>query len=463
MKPPKQEDSALKIKPVMPEMSLIDKLPEEIFLHILIKRVESNEFKWTDLIKLQLVSKRWQRFCRHNMLWRIICHQYADDQQIKTMIDDDISNVITSAERYYWHFIRSQQMIDDFVDHTLVTQDGLNVLDHLEDHQDDLDDANLVELLYAQNPLTIIQNLDFLEAQCLLEVLPNALKDINQDYRSSLTQVAVQSDVRAMAYATDEQRSSRELALPLVRIHPKVLMHLSEGLTAELTNNKNLMLTVVARDGNLLELASDTLKNDRDVVFAATQEDSAALLYASQALLSHKPNALALVAEVGSSIEYLPSALRRDDDVIDAAMQQDPGAIQYVLSESITEARALMAVQSNGFLYRYVGTEMQRNLSVIREAFSSYTLESIFPYSNELEMIKMALTKNIEAFNCLPEVLKGHIDFVKSLYVDFPQVENYLDHHTTICLAISLHTEALPPSSNLNGSDIVQPETNRPD
>lgn len=68
--------------------------------------------------------------------------------------------------------------------------------------------------------------------------------------------------------------------------------------------NKYLMLKMVALNGNVLAFVSDTLRNDRDIVYTAVNENWCALRYASD-------------------------ELRDDEEIVTTAIKQYPYAIKW--------------------------------------------------------------------------------------------------------------------------------------
>ena len=76
------------------------------------------------------------------------------------------------------------------------------------------------------------------------------------------------------------------------------------------------------QNGMVLRYASDTLKNDRDVVLAAVQHYGMVLHYASANLRNDQDIVLAAVQQHGDALQYASDGLRNDQGVVLVAVQQ---------------------------------------------------------------------------------------------------------------------------------------------
>lgn len=70
------------------------------------------------------------------------------------------------------------------------------------------------------------------------------------------------------------------------------------------------------QNGMVLRYASDTLKNDRDVVLAAVQHNGMVLHYASANLRNDQDIVLAAVQQHGDALQYASDGLRNDQGVV---------------------------------------------------------------------------------------------------------------------------------------------------
>lgn len=73
---------------------------------------------------------------------------------------------------------------------------------------------------------------------------------------------------------------------------------MKEELIEENADNKEFILEEVAKQGSILDLASERLKNDKEVVLTAIKNDGGALEFASKELKDDKEVVLEAVKEV---------------------------------------------------------------------------------------------------------------------------------------------------------------------
>jgi thioredoxin-related protein len=85
------------------------------------------------------------------------------------------------------------------------------------------------------------------------------------------------------------KNNDREYYLNFVRQNASDVL---ESASEELKNDKEFILVVVTQDGTALKYASDTLQNDRDVILAAITQNGRAFKYASDELKSDEEVAI---------------------------------------------------------------------------------------------------------------------------------------------------------------------------
>ncbi|USE35939.1 PEP/pyruvate-binding domain-containing protein [Endozoicomonas sp. SCSIO W0465] len=87
-----------------------------------------------------------------------------------------------------------------------------------------------------------------------------------------------------LRYASQSVRNDKDMVLPAIAARPRELVFVSE----ELKRDKEVVMAAVTRYGEGLEYASPELQDDDEVVMAAIVEDSRALVYASERVRSNK-------------------------------------------------------------------------------------------------------------------------------------------------------------------------------
>jgi hypothetical protein len=94
-------------------------------------------------------------------------------------------------------------------------------------------------------------------------------------------------------------------------------------------NCKSTVLQLVESSGYLLEHASERLKNDRDIVYAAIKNHAPSLMHASDYLRDDRQLVVNAVRQHGRSLEYVSARLKADTFIVENAVKNDPKAIKY--------------------------------------------------------------------------------------------------------------------------------------
>ena len=91
---------------------------------------------------------------------------------------------------------------------------------------------------------------------------------------------AVKHDWRQLQYASAELKDDREIVMEAVKQNGRALQFAS----AELQGDREFVMVAVKQNGNALVYASAALQGDREIVMVAVARLSAALMYAAPAL-----------------------------------------------------------------------------------------------------------------------------------------------------------------------------------
>ena len=93
------------------------------------------------------------------------------------------------------------------------------------------------------------------------------------------------------------------------------------------------VIEVVENDGIVLSLASDRLKNGRDVVMKAVEQSAHAFLIASVELKRDKGIVLKAVCKDGLVLAFVSEDLKNDKEVFQTAFQQNKSALVSASTE----------------------------------------------------------------------------------------------------------------------------------
>eukprot|EP00547_Thalassionema_nitzschioides_P017244 CAMPEP_0194244600 /NCGR_PEP_ID=MMETSP0158-20130606/11645_1 /TAXON_ID=33649 /ORGANISM="Thalassionema nitzschioides, Strain L26-B" /LENGTH=230 /DNA_ID=CAMNT_0038980145 /DNA_START=148 /DNA_END=836 /DNA_ORIENTATION=- len=111
-------------------------------------------------------------------------------------------------------------------------------------------------------------------------------------------------------------------------------IHLAHTVKTEnnncLRNDKQIVLVAVQQNGHALKFASEGLKQDPDVVMKAVQQSGQALQYASLYLRrNNKAIVLAAVRQNGKALEHAGPLLREKEEIVLEAVRQNKAALQF--------------------------------------------------------------------------------------------------------------------------------------
>lgn len=130
-------------------------------------------------------------------------------------------------------------------------------------------------------------------------------------------------------------------------------------------NNKEVVMSIVKKNGKKLKLASKKLRNDPDVVLAALKKGRNALNYGSKELRANKKFILNAINsdKDGGSLYYASKELKNDYDVIEAAINRN-GANIFYASEQLKNNKnlALLALLNNAYIFDYLGEDLRNEI-----------------------------------------------------------------------------------------------------
>ena len=142
----------------------------------------------------------------------------------------------------------------------------------------------------------------------------------------------------------------RELWLETIKDGDLDLRDLEEFdryLAKELSNDRELILEAVKRNGHDLEYASRKLKNDFEVVMEAVKNRGLSLYHASK-------------------------KLKNNFDIVMEAVKNDGEALIYASDEMKNNPNiALEAVKNNGYALKYIGEGLERNRDILLHAIKN--------------------------------------------------------------------------------------------
>ena len=155
------------------------------------------------------------------------------------------------------------------------------------------------------------------------------------------------------------------------------LGELEEG-EAELSRakSKKAVLAIIENDGRLLELASASMKDDKQVVLTAVRNAGPLhfggchpLVCASDELRTDREVLIAAVKHCGGALRYVPHELRSDKAIVLAAVQQDGRSLEDASPEMQADKEVVLtAVKQHGFALMHASPKLDEDNEVVLAA-----------------------------------------------------------------------------------------------
>lgn len=136
-----------------------------------------------------------------------------------------------------------------------------------------------------------------------------------------------------------------------------------------LKNNRELVLSLVKLNGKTLKYASDTLKNDKEIVWDTLKNDLSAFEYISEDLKKDRKIVLFSVKREGVLFQYLCETMRNDREIALLSMKTHGLSLEFASETFKNDYEiVLSAVQQCGYALVYASDEMKNNKSIVLAA-----------------------------------------------------------------------------------------------
>merc|ERR1711907_466624 len=137
-------------------------------------------------------------------------------------------------------------------------------------------------------------------------------------------------------------------------------------------------LTAVEGDGSQLEMVSEDLKVDKEIVLAAVSQVGGALKFVPKLLQNDKEIVLAAVSENENSVYnkalyYASDTLKMDKDVVLAAVDTDYRSFFYAADELKDDIEFVLVIvgDHDGRALEFVSPDLKMNKAVVTAAVSN--------------------------------------------------------------------------------------------
>ncbi len=260
---------------------------------------------------------------------------------------------------------------------------------------------------------------------------PESLKK-NFEFYNQLADLCKELPIEFIKLADEKIMTNKELMMKFLKSYQSI-HHLLEVVGKKLQDDKDFVLEAVrAKHGNF-EFASKRLQDDTDVIncLLLSKGGEYSIEYASDKFRANKEIAARVLLKSGSVLQYFDSKIKEDRDLVKMAVNNDPSAIQYASKELISDKEFLLT------LNRFDLTNVPKNL-FSDQAFLKGIIESIYQHylltengldSEEAallivifkkrdidkETFKKLLVLSDDFVSEIPEILKNDLEIAKIL------------------------------------------------
>ena len=260
---------------------------------------------------------------------------------------------------------------------------------------------------------------------------PESLKK-NFEFYNQLADSCKELPIEFIKLADEKIKTNKELMMKFLKSYQSI-HHLLEVVVKKLQDDKDFVLEAVRSKHGNIRFASKRLQDDTDVIkcLLLSKDGEYSIEYASDKFRANKEIAARVLLKSGSVLQYFDSKIKEDRDLVKMAVNNDPSAIQYASKELISDKEFLLT------LNRFDLTNVPKKL-FSDQAFLKGIIESIYQHylltENGLDSEEAALLIDIfkkrdidkETFKKLlvlsddfvseiPEILKNDLEIAKIL------------------------------------------------
>jgi hypothetical protein len=218
----------------------------------------------------------------------------------------------------------------------------------------------------------------------------------------------------ALRLASDPLKDDKEVVLKAVGLSGSSLRYASERLK----DNREVVISAINNSSEAFEFASPRLQNDKNIALLAIKYHGDNLKFVSAKLLADKEIVLAAIKNTGSAIEYVSAKMQADKEILPLANKKYLYNLKLGRDKDEIIANkhiVLAAVQKNGGALKYASDELKADKEIVLAAVQKhgYVLEYA---SDELradkEIVLAAVQKHGYALHDASDELKADKEIV---------------------------------------------------
>ena len=240
-------------------------------------------------------------------------------------------------------------------------------------------------------------------------------KRILQQQRLSLEkrlilEALVGGDASAFENASEALRDDIEVAFAALECDDALFEWVSPRLRAE----KEVVLAAVISNGAMIEWASEELRSNREVTVAAVESSEYAIRYVSRDLQRDQGVLRIAMEHTPEVIESVSEDIRGDKGVMISVVEHDGSALEYV-SEDLRDDYdvVLAAVQQNGLALEFASAELQDDTDAVLAAVRQNGLALQWASNDlqgDLDVVISAVSQDGGVLLWLSDELRGNAE-----------------------------------------------------
>ena len=280
------------------------------------------------------------------------CEQSGQALQYATDTAKQSKEVVMTACRQNGHALKyaCRTLQDDEEVVTVACQNGKRALRFASQRLKSSKDIVLLALRCGNKQATLYYASEDLKQDRDCLIAAGLWEEDYHSQKSWMARVQNSEDGLILRFATLELRNDKDLVCLACEQNGLALQHASTSLQ----DDEDVVKAACQENGKALRFASSRLRNKKSIVLQACQQTWRALEYASKPMQIDKDVVLVVCGSYGKHLEHAPSSLRDDKDVALAACRNNGEAIVYASERLRSDKGVVMtAVSSDALLLKY--------------------------------------------------------------------------------------------------------------
>ena len=215
-----------------------------------------------------------------------------------------------------------------------------------------------------------------------------------------------------------------------------------EEVPNEWFNSPAFIIEIVKNDKDWLQLASNEIRKDEEIVKKIIQEQPRAIEFVDESLLNNLNIAKLSIRELPRTLSFFKDSIKKDYNIVLEAVKNDGCCLEYA-SENLRNNSEIVsiALADTGCALQYASDDLKKDRGIVFNAVSQdgYALEFAHDsLKSDKEIVKRAISKNINAISFTDDNLKENEDFILEI-IQLIEQEKYKEFFFLLPLKIRLN------------------------